>query len=313
MLRYRVALTALCLSLASASPLAVCAAPGGLAWDSVTKILTNADPSSLQPGSFDTDYAAAAAEQPAQTGGGLFGKMKQAMAMGRNLQTGFAQRHYVAGSKERTDDLSSQTATIVDCAARTITTLDLRNKTYRVVSMDQPSAPGSGGGGGGHSNYSDNGERIAITVANTALGSLQVAGQSTNGYRSDMTITETSSSGDSHTQNGNLVGYYTSLPQPMPDCSRFQPSGVPGGGAGAGMMARYAQLMRALASSGASSRFSVKQSGPPLPLGKLAMYYAFTFGAQGQGAAFVTERGNVRSIGADDPAFSIPADFTQQQ
>jgi len=71
--------------------------------------------------------------------------------------------------------------------------------------------------------------------------------------------------------------------------------------------------MRALSSTSADSRFRVSQSGPPLPRGKLAMYDAFTFGTTGQGMSFVTERGNVRAIGADDPAFSIPAGFTQQQ
>jgi hypothetical protein len=316
MLRYRAALAALGLAFSAGQPLAGVAATTGLAWDSVTKIEMSADQSSLQPGSFDSDYAAAAAAQPpASTGGGIFAKVKQAMATGQNMQqmmqTGFAAHHYIAGTKERTDDVTMQTATIIDCAARTITTLDLRNKTYRVVSMDQPQAPSSGSGGS-HSNYSDNGGRVAITISNTALGPLQVAGQSTNGYRSDMTITETSSTGESHTQNGNLVGYYTSLDEPVQDCSRFAPA--PSGGApGAGMMAGYARIMRALASTGANSRFSVKQSGPSLPLGKLAMYDAFTFGMQGRAATFVTERGNVRTITADDPVFSIPAGFTQQQ
>ena len=114
-------------------PLTV-AAPNGLAWDSVTKVVTNADPSTLQPGSFDTDYAAAAAAPP--SGGGMAGQVKQ----------GIAEQHYAAGSKDRTDNVAQQTATIVDCVARTITTLDLRRKTYNVVSMDQSASPSSGGG-----------------------------------------------------------------------------------------------------------------------------------------------------------------------
>lgn len=164
-------------------PLAAPASPNGLAWDSVTKIVMNAAPASLQPGSFDADFAAAASvQQPEQNGGGIFNQMKQAMAMGQSMQQmmqyGFAARHYVAGSKERTDDLALQTATIVDCAARTITTLDLRRKTYRVVSMDQSSATSSGGGGGGpQAGATQDNTRIAISVANTALGGREVAGQ----------------------------------------------------------------------------------------------------------------------------------------
>jgi hypothetical protein len=298
-------------------PLAAPASPNGLAWDSVTKIVTNADPASLQPGSFDDDFAAAAAvQQPDQSsGGGIFNQMKQAMAMGQSMEQmmkyGFAERHYVAGSKERTDQLASQTATIVDCVARTITTLDLRRKTYRVVSMDQPSAPSSGGGGGPQPGYSAPQGRMAISVTNTALGARVVGGLPTNGYRSEMTITSTSSNGQSSTQSGNLLAYYSSYANPAPSCYNGSP--VAGGAHAPAMMAQYAGVMRALSSGGADSRFSVTQSGPRLPAGRLSMFDAVTFSMQGQGATFVTERGNVRSIGASDSAFAIPPDFTQQQ
>ena len=300
----------------AAAPLGLSAAPNGLAWDSVTKIAMNADPSSLQPGPFDDDYAAAAAVQtPEQSGGGgIFGQMKQAMAAGQGLQqmmqSGMAEKHYVAGSKERTDSVAAQTATITDCAARTITTLDLRRKTYRVVSMDQPSTP-SGGGGGSKPSVSDNGARVAISVTNTALGARDVGGQPTNGYRADMTIVVTDSSGESHTQNADMLGYYSSIARPAPNCFAVVP--MLGGGGPSSMMGGYARLMQALSAAGTNSRFSIKQSGPTLPLGKLSMYDAVTFGTEGRGATFVTERGHVHAIGADDPAFSIPSDFTQQQ
>ena len=130
---------AIAIALLAGSALPACAAPGGLAWDSVSKLAMSADAGSLQPGSFSDDFAAASA--PQQSGGGLFGHMipQQALAM---MHSGIAERHYVAGSKERTDQVAAQTATIVDCRARTITTLDLAKKTYRVTSMDQPSASG---------------------------------------------------------------------------------------------------------------------------------------------------------------------------
>lgn len=299
----------------AAMPIAAPASPNGLAWDSVTKIVMNAEPASLQPGSFDADFTAAASvQQPEQgSGGGLFGQMKQAMAMGQSMQQmmqyGFAEHHYVAGSKERTDHLSSQTATIVDCVARTITTLDLRRKTYQVASMDQPSAQSSGGGGS-QSGPSDNGTRVAISVTNTALGALVVGGQPTNGYRSEMTITETNSSGQSQTQNGALLAYYSSYSNPTPSCY----SGSPVTGAlGPATMARYASVMHALLLGGSDSRFSITQSGPRFPLGRLAMYDAVSLGIQGQGATFVSELGNVRPIAVNDPAFTIPGDFTQRQ
>jgi hypothetical protein len=299
-----------------AGSVAAPASPSGLAWDSVTKIAMNADASSLQPGDFASDFAAAAAvAEPQQGGGGMFGPIKQAMGMGQSMQqmmqTGIAEHHYVAGSKERTDHLASQTATIVDCAARTITTLDLRRKTYTVVSMDRPSSPSSSGGAAPQSGSSGEASHVAISVTNTALGARTVGGQATNGYRSDVTFTTTDSSGQSNTGSGGLVAYYSSFADPLPACSGASAmSGPRGPGA---MMGGYARVMRALATP-RDSHVSVTQSGPRLPLGMLAMYDAFTFsGMQGRAATIVSERGNVRSIDANDPVFSIPAGFTQQQ
>jgi hypothetical protein len=291
------------------------ASPSGLAWDSVTKIAMNADPATLAPGSFDSDFAAAAAvQQPEQSGGGIFKQIKQAMNEGQSMQqmmqTGMAEHHYVAGSKDRTDRLFSQTATIVDCAARTITTLDLRRKTYKVVSMDQPTSGGSGGTSSSHGGASDNDTHVAISVTNTALGARNVGGQATDGYRSQMTITETSSSGQSQTQNGNLLAWYSSFANPAPTCSGGSPIA---GGRAAAAMAGYLSAMRALSSAGGDSRFTVTQSGPRLPLGRLAMYDAMTLRMQGQAASFVTERGNVRTIDTNDPIFSVPEGFTQEQ
>ena len=208
-----------------------------------------------------------------------------------------------------------QTATITDCVARTITTLNLRDKTYRVVSMDQPSAPTSGGSSAGGSAPKDDGTKIAIVVANTALGARAVGGEQTNGYRSDMSFTETKPTGESHTQNANLIGYYTAFTQPFPHCS--------GGGAWSGtdiartglaMMAAASRMMRELATAGLDKRFSLKQSGPTLPFVNFSMYQAVRFAAgNGQGATFVTERGHVHPVDANDPAFSIPSDFTREQ
>jgi hypothetical protein len=313
--RYGMALTALFIASFQfvAVPQSAVAQSTGLAWDSVTKMAMNADLSSLQPGSFDADYAAAASAQPPAQGGGIFSQIKQAMGAGQSMQqmmqNGFAQHHYVAGSKERTDDVVAQTARIVDCSARTITTLDLQHKTYKVVSMDQPSSGGGGRSTG--SSFADNGTRVAIAVNNTALGARNVSGQSTNGFRSDMTMTETSASGQSRTQNAGLLGYYSSYPNPAPACSLLGLAGA--GSRGAGMMAGYGTLMRALGSAGTDSRFSIKQSGPQIPFGSLAMFEAVAFGTQGQGPAIITERGNVRSISPNDPVFSVPAGFTAQQ
>jgi hypothetical protein len=302
------------------SSLFAAAAPSGLAWDSVSKLAMTTDPSSLQPGSFEDDYSAAASAQPpSQGGGGLFGHFTQSIAMAQNaqqlMQSGMAEKHYVAGSKERTDMVAVQTAIITDCVARTITTLNLRNKTYRVVSMDQPSAPASGGSSAGGSVPKDDGSKIAIVVANSALGARAVGGEPTNGYRSDMTFTETKPTGESHSQNANLIGYYTAFTQPFPHCSGGGAwSGDLSPGQGVAMMAAASKMMRELATAGLDKRFSIRQSGPALPFVNFSMYQAITFAAKnGQGAALVTERGHVHPVDANDPVFSIPSDFTKEQ
>lgn len=296
-----------------ASPLTALSAPSGLAWDSVTKMAMNADASTLQPGSFSDDFATASA--PQSQPGGMFGKLLsgnvgniQAM-----MHNGFAERHYIAGSKDRTDQVSMGKAQIVDCDARTITTLDLNKKTYRVSSMDQPSSNGSGGSGSSGGGFKDDGTKVAISVKNTSLGARQVSGEQTNGYSSLMTFTETRPSGESQTQNGTLVGFYTGFKNPAPLCTRgaYGASGMQMPGVGG--MASMGRLMMALRSAGMDKRFSITQSGPSLPLGSFAMYQAMSFDHSGQSVAFISERGNVRPIDESDPAFSVPSDFTQEK
>ncbi len=286
----------------AALPLAASAAPNGLAWDSVTKLAMTADSSTLQPGSFDADYAAAAAVQaPMQPPTAM-------QSVQRMMKTGLAQRHYVAASKERIDDIAQQTATIVDCDARTITTLDLRRKTYHVVSMDQ-AAQTSGPGGEPLSRFLKNGTSVAISATNTALGALVVDGQPSNGFRSQMTITQTSASGEAHTVNAVRVAYYSAYRNPASACSGVAMAAS----FGPGVMGIYDQLMSAVSSGGTNLHLSFNQNGPLLPTGKVTMYEAMTFGMQGHGATFTIERGNIRPISADDPVFGIPQGFTAQQ
>jgi len=298
----------------------------GLAWDSVTKVSRSGDAANMQPGSFDQDYAQAAAIPPPSedTGGGMFGKMKQGMATAQHLQAllqnGFAERHYVAGTKERIDAVSDQKATILDCAGGTITTLDLRRKTYRVESLNAPSAPNSSGNAGAPQPRATNDvASIAITIANTALGARTVAGQPTNGFSSELSFKETKTSGESQSYNGDLVGYYSSYGNPSPACERPS-SAAPGRGSTldaaqtlTAMTSGFTRFTQALALAGVDSRFSIKQSGPPLPRGKFAMYQAATIGGGPEGGAtFVSERGNLRPVSPNDPIFTVPGDFTRE-
>lgn len=303
-----------CFALLIVAPLTA-HADQGLAYDTVNRIVLNADPATLQPGSFDQDYATASSTQPATGGGGgLFGKFKQAIAAGQNagamLTNGMAQRHYIAGSKSRVDMVAMGTAFITDCAARTITVLNLHDKTYRVESMDHPSAATGSATGTAGAPAKDDGTRVAISVTNRSLGPDVLGGQRTNGYRSTLSFTESKPGAQPQTQRMDMIAYYSGMRTPMSSCSRF---GMGGGGApgnGMAMMAAASRVMQSLTATGFDKRFTLSQSGPPLPAGNLAMYEAIFFGDKG--AAFVSEVGNVRPISANDPVFSVPPGFTQQ-
>ncbi len=121
--------------------------------------------------------------------------------MGAMFEHGTAERHYYGTTKFRTDNLALGTGDITDCAARTLTHLDLNAKTYHVTSLDEPQAPPHPG----HDNAApgpaatDDGTKIAIDLTTKALGPLTVEGVATNGYSMNMKMTVTKADGESST------------------------------------------------------------------------------------------------------------------
>ncbi len=312
----RFALIAVAALVAGAQIAPAGAVPTGLAYDSVSKFSPGGDPSSFQPGSFQSDFQAASQPAPAQSQGGMFGHLAGAMgnmgAMMHMMQSGTAERHYVAGSKERTDELATQTATIVDCAARTLTTLDLAKKTYTVVSLDATPGPVTHVQHGPNPAATDDGSKVALTLTSKNLGPKTIESLPTNGYNSNVQMTVTKPSGETHTMDMNMIAYYSAYAQPAPICPRPTFTGF---GGGPPMLAGFGFLQRALQSHG-DSRFSVNASGPALPSGKLSLFDVVTMQGQGQGhggIVVVSERGNVHEVSDNDPAFSVPAGFTRLQ
>jgi hypothetical protein len=256
----------------------------------------------------------------------MFAKMRNAMAQAQGamgmMRTGLAEKHYVAGSKERIDLPAQQSATIADCGARTITHLDLKAKTYYVISLTQPPAPHVGGGShpapAPAAAPSDDGTKVALTVVNTALGAKTVFGNTATGYASDITLITTKPGGDASTSKMNRKEYVSTSSRLWPNCSAAAQSG-----SGMGFMSalrRYDELARGMATHD-DPRLTVSSSGPTLPW-TLAYFEAFQFsgdngeaggGHSGHGGAvsILIERNNIRSIGSDDPVFSAPADFTK--
>jgi hypothetical protein len=256
-------------------------------------------------------------------GGGLFGGLNatiaQGMAMGNMMKNGLAERHYIAGSRQRVDNVAAQTATILDCQARTLATLNLKNKTYTLVSLDAPQKPTAGASRGSAPQTlpTDDGTRIAITVTNQALGQRQIGPDLADGYKSNMTMTVTKADGTSSTTQIIKTDYVIKLSDYTLSCGSI-PSSVPGPGAAA--TSQYAMAQSAMLRK--DKRFTVSTSGPAIPASRFPLFTLTTMGGSGaaagggpsggpSGFASIMERGHERAITSDDPIFTIPSDFTK--
>ena len=311
-----VALSAMLVALAPAS-----AAPvTGMSYDEVMKFSTG-DAAAVQPGDFESDFQTASQPAPPiKGGGGMFGlgaAVQQAAAAMAMFKTGLATRHYIAGAKERVDYPAMQQATITDCDARTIAKLDLKNKTYTLVSLAQPKPTSVAGGhssGGSAPSTSDDGSKIAIALTNQALGPRNVAGVTTDGYQSNVAMTVTRPNGDTGTSNMGMTEYLAKMAQISLVCPAAGMLGATGPAAMG--MGQYASLMRAMSLSGKNPRFTMSATGPALPTNRFAMFLVVTFSGQGRGGqsgtlAIATQRGHTASVRSDNSIFGIPSDFTK--
>ena len=296
----------------------------GLAWDQVTKMSMDG---TIPDPNFPADFQAAS-QPPAQQGGGggMFGMnamINQAMGAMQMMKTGVAERHYIAGAFERTDNVAQQTATIVDCNARTITYLNLAKKTYRVVSMDQPQQQPTGAGKPDTSQpqpVQDDGTRYKIDYSSQALGLKTIDGQSSDGYKALMTVTVMKPNAAPQTMNSNVTEYFSNFAHPQQSCHVHLSTAQAGA---AGPMAAMgssmnvtSQINAAMRTPGGDPRFTFTSSGPPLPSGRLDLFSVYQYTAQqSQGRAFamILERGNVRPVSDTDKSiFGVPPDFTKE-
>ena len=301
------------------------AAGSDLGYDAVTKFLISQDAGTPAPGSFAADFAAASVTQKAPSGHMPFGLGKIVSSMqnvGTMMKNGTAQRRYIGSTKFRDDDLTTGTGDLTDCTARTITHIDFNAKTYHVTSMDQPAQPQHPSSGRPESPGpapTDDGTKIALAITSKSLGPLTIDGVPTNGYLMNIKMTITRPTGETATTNEELTSYYSGTPEPFESCPGIHfslPSGSSGGSSAGANSAAMAQMRTALAglSSKGDSRFKVTTSGPPVPSGKLALWQMMRMkGADESAGGFggVTERGNVHSLSDSDPAFSVPAGFSQ--
>ena len=238
--------------------------------------------------------------------------------MANVMKSGLAERHYIAGQRQRVDNLAAQTATILDCQARTLATLDLKNKTCKLVSLDAPQQPATGRGGAApQAIATDDGSKITVAITNQALGPRQIGPDLADGYRSDISMTITRPGSQSFTTQMTTTEYLIKPSDYTLVCGSIA-SNVPGPGAAA--VSQYAMAQRAMAMN--NQRFTVTNSGPALPHGRFSLFTSITMGGSGTAAgsgsggapagfASIIERGHQRAIVDDDPIFTILPDFNK--
>ncbi len=233
-------------------------------------------------------------------------------------------RRYITAQRERIEEVCGNEAMIVDCEKRTATFLDLAAHNYSVVSLDAVNNDPAwleaiAQQKAAWANISMT-ERTVIE--RDALGVTAVDGVVTDAY-SYMIDNATASrmSDPSLAQldvdmNDSWTYYF--LAQPLPQLACVE--------AASPWLSRYDHNYRpevgiALPEMPSPSPLppmdeKTTESGPPIPPWRIPLFGAGKH-MQHQGNwhydtyLFELESGNVRTIRSDDPAFTVPADFTK--
>lgn len=298
-------------------------APVGLQYEEIARVAFGAN-TPPPPGSFEADRAVAmnAASTPAPrhglgallgsiASGNLGSAVSGAMGAYSQFMNGNLQRFSFYKGWVRTDDLAQHTATISKCDRHQLIELNLDKKTYRIADTTPQSAssqPSEASAAGSPPQMAAPGTvNLDVSSRSTALGAKTLEGINTTGYRITASMTMSNATGSC--RNGQFSTteeeYVSGIRQPHAFCKL--PVRVP------------MHMTEAASRGGCRPHLSGHASGPTAPSGGLVMYSLVSMGgAQSMGGgtfAFVTERGNVKSLYPTDvPAlFEIPADYTKEQ
>ncbi|HWT05528.1 MAG TPA: hypothetical protein VN224_07210, partial [Xanthomonadales bacterium] len=204
--------------------------------------------------------------------------------------------------------------------------LDLAKKTYTVYDpnaepTDAPAARPPAPRGRGRSAPPDPqqpGTAVAtLTSATKALGPLRIENQATAGYDSTTSFALTQSTGSCRDGGGSIenVEYVAPISRPAVTSCPVRRRPIP---------ETADAVVAPPPSGGCRPTFAMHRSGPTPPANRLALYSLVTFGttaaatpapAASPGAGtvgFLTERGNLKTLGQGDTAlFAIPQGFTK--
>jgi hypothetical protein len=247
----------------------------------------------------------------------------------RGLTQGRLERHSFYGGWERVDDVAGQTATIRKCDLHQFIKLDLAKKTYSIEDPTARSSEPSEPAPKAHDREPDQTPAPAqpgtavVDFSNvvTPLPPRKLEGLDTTGYDDTATLSMTQATGSC--KNGTFAvrsrSYYSRLATPRLVCpiAAMPPQRYP----------QPDQPQAVVAQGGCRPTFTAHKSGPLPPAGNLSLYstVAMSAGSGGPAAAaapgppgspggflFLTERGNVHSLGtANANLFAIPSDFTK--
>jgi TonB family protein len=275
------------------APISAFSATVGIAYDSVSKSQIGAvAPPAIPQSSFDDDF------RIASQGGSP-----------QSLSTGITQRIYLTPTEERTDFVNRQRATIVDCAAKTVTTLDLSAKTYTVRDFDQPYPIAPAATGTAALDFKD--AKVTMAVASAVLGPKIIANTSTDAYTIETSIMMSLASGTAMFIKTNVTAYYADTRVPKLECPKGQALAT-GEGFSFGPMASFGSTIGNALQNASAIDQSVVRQGPQAPTDRLLVLETGTIQMLTRpmmSASVLIERGNVRAISNDDPVFSTPSDF----
>jgi hypothetical protein len=225
---------------------------------------------------------------------------------------------------ERVDNVLLQTATIRKCDIGQVYRLDLAKKTYSVYDPNSEPTPAPAPRPRTVRPMAESGTtappgtaRADITESTKALGPLRIDGRSTDGYESTASFAMTQATGSCRNGGASIATeeYLSALDRPAVTSCPVRRAPVP---ESAGEAVTPPQT-----AGGCQPTLAFHHSGPPVPPGKLSLYTLVTMsggapsapapsasGASGVG--FLTERGNLKSLGTSDAAlFSVPGDYTK--
>ena len=160
--------------------------------------------------------------------------------------------------------------------------------------------------------------RCRFHTTTKALGPLKIENQNTTGYDSTAAFAITQATGSCKNGGASIMTqeYLSNLNRPAVTSCPIRRAPVP---------ASANDVVQPRTSGGCQPTMTMHNSGPAIPQNKLALYTLVQMSAAGatpapaasgspapSGIGFLTERGNLKTLGAPDVSlFSIPNDFTK--